>query len=134
MDYLTCLLIDCGKKAKTSLTKELKKLNMTCRQALVLRSLDQVVLSAKQLTSLTTIDKATLSVMLKKMTDHGFVNASCSDVDKREKHYQLTNKGQNILPQVTIIEDRFKKQVFGNLSDREYEILKETLTLVKDNL
>lgn len=134
MDYLTCLLIDCGKKAKSNLTKELSKLNMTCRQALVLRALDQVVLSAKQLTKLTAIDKATLSVMLKKMSDHGFVSVSSSDEDKREKHYELTNKGQEILPQVTIIEDRFKKQIFGDLSKKEYEILRKTLTSVKDNL
>ncbi len=134
MDYLTCLLIDCGKKAKSSLTKELQKLNMTCRQALVLRALDQVVLSAKQLTKLTAIDKATLSVMLKKMAEHGFVNISSSDEDKREKHYELTNKGQKVLPQIKIIEDQFKKQIFGNLSEKEYEILRNTLTSVKDNL
>ena len=89
MDYLTCLLIDCGKKAKSSLTKQLQQLHITCRQALVLRTLSDASLSAKQLSEQTAIDKATLSVMLKKMADHGFISTSCYDEDKRENRYRI---------------------------------------------
>ncbi|MBN2852413.1 MAG: winged helix DNA-binding protein [Clostridia bacterium] len=134
MDFLTCLLIDCAKKAKNNLTKALQEYNITCRQAVVLRALSQVSITAKEIGENTAIDKATLSAMLQKMIENGLILSHSSDKDGREKIYSLTEEGNLLLPKVNAVEEQFRKQVFGNLEKEEYERLSGLLVTLKENL
>jgi len=134
MDFLTCLLIDCAKKTKHKLTQDLKKYNITCRQAVVLRGLDKLNISAKEIGKATSIDKATLSVMLKKLIEHGLIDYIVSKTDGREKNYSLTKKGQDLLPIIRTIDQQFKEKVFSSLSKEEYNNLSIYLSKIKKNI
>lgn len=134
MDFLTCLLIDCAKKAKNNLTKSLQEYNITCRQAVVLRALAEISVSAKEIGETTAIDKATLSAMLQKMIENGLIESHSSDKDGREKIYKLTESGNRLLPKVNAVEEQFRKQVFGSLEKEEYEKLSDYLMTLKENL
>jgi len=134
MDFLTCLLIDCAKKTKHKLTQNLKEYNVTCRQAIVLRALDEVKITAKEIAEITAIDKATLSVMLKKLDANLLIKYSTGKVDGREKIYKLTTKGKNLIPKINSIEESFKEKVFSSLSKDEYEKLYLYLSKIEENM
>lgn len=123
MDALACLLMDNAKNIKQRITKSLKKYNITCRQALVLRSIDGVSLSAKSIGEICSVDKATLSSILDKLIANGFVTCSINPNDKRENVYTITEKGVDMLPVITSIENEYKKDLLEHMSQDEYDEL-----------
>lgn len=127
MDALACLLMDTAKKVRGRLTKSLKKYNITCRQAIVLRSLEKEKLSAKKIGDMCSIDKATLSNILVKLIGHGFVSCSVNSNDRRGNIYAITQNGIDMLPNVSSIEDEYKNELQKSLSLKDYDELMRLL-------
>jgi DNA-binding MarR family transcriptional regulator len=123
--------MDCAKKAKYDLSSTLKKYNVTCRQGIVLRTLDDTELSAKEIGEICSIDKATLSLMLKKLTDHHFIEYHENMSDKREKCYRLTESGKTLLPDIFRVENEYRATITANMTDEEYHQLTELLKKLK---
>ena len=134
MDALTCLLMDTAKHLKTSLTKTLKPYNITCSQAIAMRSLETGSLSAKAIGDACSMDKATLSAVLDKLISHGYISCGKNESDKRENVYALTTAGKKILPQILSVEKTCMAQLLDTLSEEEYISLFNMLTKVKGSL
>jgi DNA-binding MarR family transcriptional regulator len=115
--------MDSAKHIKQRITKTLKKHNITCRQAVVLRSLEGVSLSAKKMGEICCIDKATLSSILDKLIANRFVICSQNPEDKRENIYAITDKGLDILPVIASIEAEYKAELLKSMTQDEYDEL-----------
>ena len=127
MDELACLLMNSAKNIKQKLTRQLKTYNITCRQALVLRTLDNSFLSAKKIGEICLIDKATLSSILDKLILHNYVVSDFNPQDKRENIYTITQSGLDILPKIAKIEKAFTDTILDVISEDEY---KDLITLL----
>lgn len=134
MDTLTCLLMDTSKLLKSSLTKSLKPYNLTCRQAIVLRSLASEALPAKTIGEACSIDKATLSAILDKLIEHKYISFRKNQDDKREKIYSATKSGLDILPSISSVEQSCMSQFQNVLSEREYNQMISFLRKISDSL
>lgn len=134
MDTLSCLLMDCAKKMKNNLTSSLKQYNVTCRQALILRSLEKSQMTAKAIVDTSGIDKATLSVMLNKLKKNDIIKATIGKEDHREKLYSLSDKGEKILPGICSVEVQYRKNLNKILSKEEYEQLTSMLNKINNVL
>ena len=127
MDNLICLLIDNANNAKQEVTKKLKQYNVTCRQAVVLKVISNDAISAKNISELCDMDKATLSLILSKLASNGYVEQKTNNEDKRENIYSITQKGIDILPIVESAENEYRNKILTKLSDKEYNQLLITL-------
>ncbi len=134
MDALTCLLMDTAKTLKTSLTNELKPHNLTCRQAIALRSLENDNFSAKEIGQACSMDKATLSAVLEKLIEHNYISCQQNQNDKRENIYSVTQEGIDILPQISSVEKSCMNRLLGVLEEDEYTNLFKILIKLQDTL
>jgi DNA-binding MarR family transcriptional regulator len=134
MDELTCLLMDTAKLLKTSLTKSLKPYNLTCRQAIVLRSIEKESLSAKAIGKLCSIDKATLSAILDKLIAHGYISCKKNKDDKRENVYTATKAGLGILPEIASVENSCISLLKDTLSEKDYSQMILNLGKISNSL
>lgn len=125
--------MDCAKKAKHDLSDTLKKYNVTCRQAIVLRSLEEKECSAKEIGERCSIDKATLSAMLKKLIENDFISYHENVSDKREKCYRLTQLGKKLLPDICRIENEYRATMTANMTENEYKQLVDLLKKLKQS-
>lgn len=134
MDALTCLLMDTAKNLKTSLTKTLKPYNLTCSQAIVMRSLETKDLPAKAIGEACSMDKATLSAVLDKLIAHRYISCGKNKADKRENIYSVTAAGKKMLPEILSVEKSCMAHLLEALTQEEYISLFNMLTKVKESL
>jgi len=134
MDALTCLLMDTSRNLKNSLTKSLKPFNLTCRQAIVLRSLENESLSAKAIGETCSVDKATLSAVLDKLIEHEYISCEKNQADKREKIYSITKIGASILPEISSVEKSCVNQLLDVLKEEEYISLFNMLKKIQESI
>jgi DNA-binding MarR family transcriptional regulator len=108
----------------------LRKYNITCRQSVVLKALEGKSLSAKRITEICSMDKATLSIILSKLIEHGFVVSASNSNDKRENTYSLSQKGREVISNIMIVENEYKEELLTRVSKDEYENLLKLLTKI----
>lgn len=90
-------LYACSKEVVRRYTPHLDKLDLTYTQYLVMMALwEYGELSVGELGERLLLDSGTLTPMLKKMEDKGYVTRVRSSVDERRVNVQLTEKGMQL--------------------------------------
>jgi len=75
----------------------------------------------------------TMTTLVRKLENEGYVQIRKADHDKREKNVSLTSKGKDFIPVMNSISlDLLKKQYKG-LNDKEQFVLRELLQKVLHN-
>lgn len=80
------------------------------------------------------VDKATLTKMIKKLTEVGYIRVSGDAHDRRVKHLYLTEKAVPAVRRIRRIHQDFYETVSGGMSPEEMESVEQALRHMSDNI
>ncbi len=132
-DCMVYLLAKAYQKAHGVLKHRLGAYGLTPVQQLVLGALCQEEgISAGDLGKKLLLDPATLSGILDRMSDRGWIIKQTDPDDKRALRVYLTDEARDLEPQLMEERDKANEEVLRNLSFEEKIILKRLLKVVRD--
>ncbi len=132
-DCVVYLLAKVYQRAHSVAKRHLAAYGLTPVQHLVLAAVHQEEgLSAGDLGKKLTLDLATLSGILDRMAERGWIVKQTDPDDKRLLQIRLTNKARDLEPTLMQERDKANDEVLGNLSLEEKVLLKRLLKDLKD--
>ncbi|HHU86293.1 MAG TPA: MarR family transcriptional regulator [Peptococcaceae bacterium] len=90
--------------------------------------------SMKELANRINRTKPTVTVLIEKLMEYGFVEREKSRTDSRVTYVKLTNKGKNLKPVFDDISKKIDALLYGDLNDGEPEIFERLLLQVNSKL
>ncbi|MGM0453056.1 MAG: MarR family winged helix-turn-helix transcriptional regulator [Thermodesulfobacteriota bacterium] len=130
-DLPECMVFLLGKayqKAHSDFNKRLRPYGLTNMQHLVLEGLwYQNGMTATELSRLLILDKATLSGVLERMVDTGWVVKIPDPEDRRVQRLYTSEKADAFKPQLVKQRQHSNREILENLSPEERIVLKRLL-------
>ena len=80
------------------------------------------------------VDKATLSKIIKKLTEVGYIRVEGDEKDRRMKHLYLTEKALPAAEQIKKIHGTFFEDLQAGISREELTVTENTLRRMADNI
>jgi DNA-binding MarR family transcriptional regulator len=75
--------------------------------------------------------KPTVTVLIDKLVDEGYVAKEKNSRDSRITYIRLTEKGRSLKPSMDDISRGLKERVYGDLTDEESELLEKALDKIE---
>lgn len=75
--------------------------------------------------------KPTVTVLVDKLVDYGYVAKEKSPEDNRVTYISLTEKGLSLKPSFEEISQKLNQRVYSGLTEREAEVLESTLQRIE---
>jgi MarR family transcriptional regulator, organic hydroperoxide resistance regulator len=133
-NYLPYLINRAGVRVATMFTQEVKPFDVTVQEWRVLAALSfNGPQRMSGLADLTSIDRTTLSRLVTRMEQGGFVTRSRVEEDGREVHIGLSKKGAKTADGITPVAVRYEEIALDGFTDEEAKALKEMLKRVYGN-
>lgn len=123
----------CSKEIIRRYTPFLEKLNLTYTQYIVMMFFWEMKKSnVNDLGKIMILDSSTLTPLLKKLENKGYITRTRSTSDKRNLELEITKKGMDLRKKATNIPNEVAKIV--NLSDKDNKTLFELTNKILVNL
>lgn len=90
--------------------------------------------SAQEMVECIRVDKATLTKIIKKLIEIGYVKVVCDEKDKRIKHLYLTEKGIPAVKRIKEIHGDFYHTLCSGLSSRDVDLTEKTMEQMMENV
>ena len=127
-DCIIFLLAKAYQKAHGNFKKRIESQGLTPVQFLVLAALwEEEGLSARDISKRLVLDSATLSGVLDRMAEKGWIFKQPDDEDKRFLRVFLTEKSKELKPLLIEEKDLANKEILNDLSFEEGVLLKRLL-------
>jgi DNA-binding MarR family transcriptional regulator len=127
-DCILFLLAKASQKASAAFKKELQDFGLTPVQNLVIQALcEEEYLSAGELGEKLLLDNATLSGVLDRLADSGWILKESDDEDKRFLKIKLTLKTKEVLDDLAKATEKANEEVTKSLRVEERLLLKRML-------
>jgi len=91
-------------------------------------------LPMKKLSEVIGRDKSTVTALVGKLMEFGYVERKTHESDLRSSIISLTDKGRSVQKGFYEVSEALRKQAYKGLTDKEMETLMSLLTKVHDNL
>ncbi len=91
-------------------------------------------LPMKKLAEIINRDKSTITALVNKLIEFGYVGRKTHESDLRSNIISLTEKGKAVQKDFRQVSDSLRKKAYQGLTDEEMETLMRLLTRVHDNL
>ncbi|MBW1817161.1 MAG: MarR family transcriptional regulator [Deltaproteobacteria bacterium] len=132
-DCIIFLLAKAYQKAHGNFKRHLLPHDLTPVQHLILEPLwDEDGLTASEIGKRLTLDNATLSGILDRMSEKGWLRKSPDEKDKRFIRIYLTQKAENLKPELVKEREASNEEILGDLSLEEKVLLKRLLREIRD--
>lgn len=130
------MLFKTAKAWRNELDRRLKPLGLTQAKWRTLMHLSRArePLSQKKLAEKTGIESATLVGLLDRLAKDQWIIRQPDPNDRRGKQVFLTEKSQEVITQIKAANDKLKKEILGDINQKDYEICIQVLTQIKDRL
>lgn len=106
----------------------------TSHGSIIFNLLSKGPMSMKQLASEIHRDKSTLTVLIRKLLNSGYVHIDHSETDKRSKTVSLTNKGNEIRNIFFDVSSKLNTSLWSGISKDEAVTFEVVLNKMIDNL
>lgn len=106
----------------------LKGFNVTCPEMSFLLKLNEM--TQKNLAESRNLNNATVTRALERLEKKGFVKRVDDEKDKRKKNVLLTSEGKQILNDILKTHEDFKKEIFSDFDENEFENMMNLLDKV----
>ena len=90
--------------------------------------------SAQEMVESIRVDKATLTKVINKLTEIGYVQVVRSEKDKRIKHLYLTDQAVCAVQKIKEIHNSFYETMYSNISPENIRQVEETMRQITENL
>jgi DNA-binding MarR family transcriptional regulator len=128
-DCILFLLSKAFQKAHGKFKKRFQAYGLTPVQGLVLTAVsEEEGLSPGEIGKLLVLDQATISGILDRMAEAGWIIKETAEVDKRFLRIYLTTKGKEMTGAVTAARDEANEEIMGGLRIEERLLLKRILS------
>ncbi len=136
------LINNCSKLLQNKLNKELEKENLTSAQFAVIKDIERNTaidseksgVIAVDIATRLNMDKPTVSGIVKRLIDKGYVEKIPNPHDRRSFILKLTTKSKMKLPNLEKINNDVLFKVTKNLTEEEIQLLKKLLNKMIENL
>lgn len=132
IDYL---IFNISKLYTENTNINLKKYNVTFSDMSFLFKLhENGKMNQKELAESKNLNTATITRALNRLEKKGFVKRENDSNDKRKKNIFLTQKGKEIVSDILIEHETFKKEIFKDFSSEEFLELVKYLNKLSESL
>ena len=108
-----------------------KQTGLTTAQLVVLRAIAKLgEVTTKTISEEVSLSPATVTTIMDRLSERGFVERYRSESDRRVVHTRLTSKGRSTLSQAPILLHELFSERFSNLSQADQRAIVETLDRV----
>ena len=127
-DCILYLLAKAYQKANACFKKRLNEYGLTPVQNLIVMALSETEgLSSKELGKRLLLDNATLSGVLDRLAEGGWITKEPADEDRRFLQLHLSEKAKGLMSSLTKERDEANKEILGGLRLEEQMLLKRML-------
>lgn len=134
-DKVGVALIGLMRAHRSKAERELNRLGLYVGQeVLILQLAKQNGLSQGELAACFGVEPPTVSKMLQRMENNGFITRAKDPDDARVTRVYLTDKGRALEPEIIAIWDGLEQQMFDGVSDLEKALLRRVLEQMARNL
>lgn len=106
----------------------LKEFNVTRSDMSFLLKLNEMgEMTQKDLAESRNLNNATVTRALERLEKKGFVNRVDDEKDKRKKNVLLTSEGKQVVNNILKKHEKFKKEIFGDFDENEFQDLMDLL-------
>ena len=124
-------------KANRLITEELNRHNLRgiapSHGDIMLGLFKNTELSMKELAEYIDRDKSTVTYLINKLTQLGYVEKKPGIRDRRKSLISLTRKGRELREDIIEISEKLLARVFKSLSNEERDVLNELLARINEN-
>lgn len=122
-------------KHRSVLQTHLDKYDLYVGQPRYLRLIhDHPGITQKELVAHVNLSKETVSVTLKKLESANYIYRIVNEKDRREKHLFLTEKGKNIVSELSLYFEKLETAMFSSLSVDEQNQLEHFFNVMLKEL
>ncbi len=115
--------------------KEMDKIGIRPSYRNIMSSLcENESLTQLELVKITNLKAPTISITLRSMERDGIVSRVKNDIDRRETHVAITDKGRKIYQKMLVSIEKIQKKMTNGLTDKEAEQISAILKKMSDNL
>lgn len=127
------LICDVSLEVRRAFVKELNTLGLSYQQWNVMKSVKKTddPISAKTLVEVLNSDKATISGVVRRLVNAGYLTEQKNPEDKREMLLYLSGESAKLCESILALEAKFHSHIFSDLSDEELVQLETLLKRVK---
>lgn len=90
--------------------------------------------SAQEMVECIRVDKGTLTKIIKKLVEIGYVETVCDERDKRVKHLYLTEKAVPAVKRIKEIHDDFYRTLCHQISPQDMELTESAMEQMMENI
>lgn len=90
--------------------------------------------SAQEMVECIRVDKATLTKIIKKLVEIGYVQIVCDEMDKRVKHLYLTPKGVPAVKRIKEIHKDFYNTLCSGILPQDVQLTERTMERMMENI
>jgi DNA-binding MarR family transcriptional regulator len=127
------LICDVSLEVRRAFVKELNTLGLSYQQWNVMKAIKKTdePISAKTLVEELNSDKATISGVVRRLANAGYLTEQKNPEDKREMLLYLSGDSAKLCESILELEANFHSSIFSDLSDDELEELESLLRRIK---
>ncbi len=115
--------------------REMDKIGIRPSYRNIMQSLcDNESLTQLELVKITNLKAPTISITLRCMERDGIVSRVKNDIDRRETHVTITDKGRKMYQKMLVSIEKIQKKMTNGLTDKELEQMSSALKKICDNL
>ncbi len=115
--------------------KEMDKIGIRPSYRNIMNSLcENESLTQLELVKITNLKAPTISITLRSMERDGIVSRMKNDIDRRETHVAITDKGRKIYQKMLVSIEKIQKKMTNGLTDEEIEQMSGIVKKMSDNL
>lgn len=116
-------------------SRELEAIGMRASYRHVMKPLmEQDGMTQLELVNITKLKAPTISITLRNMEREGIVRREKNDVDRRETHVYITDKGREMHKKIIEAFDRAEQVMLRDISDKEMASVRKILAKMSDNI
>lgn len=115
--------------------KQLEAIGMRSSYRHIMKPImEQDGMTQLELVNLTHLKAPTISITLRNMEREGIVRREKNDIDRRETHVYITDKGREMHKKILEAFDRAEELMLEGVTDREMSSVRKILTKMTENL
>ncbi|MBS4539503.1 MarR family transcriptional regulator [Clostridium sp. D2Q-11] len=136
MENLSYILIKVSRHLKNSLDKELKEYKVTASQFSVLNQIafKNGKITSAEISSRLSSDRPTISGIINRLEENGFLEKLDNPKDKRSAYLKLTNETIDLVKDLRATSDKLNNEIFGDFKENEIKDIKKYLLRIVEKV
>lgn len=104
------------------------------QQYAIVHIAEQPGITALELAEYMHVDKATITKLMKKLTELKYINIETDGNDRRIRHLYLTDEAQGVISRIKLLQQEFEEDLLAGINEDDRELLGTWMERMIDNM